>query len=951
MIFLKLNPRGQSSRDEWRNVVKKIREKLASLMTARRTRAARWLKPALILAVGLAASLAGAAPTNDNFASAITLRGASGSTNGNNTSATLETCETNALITDNPAFNPDPIANSVWFKWTAPASGTLELDTAGSAFNTVLAVWTTVGGLCDASLTNLISNDSFTSADQHTAQVNFHVVVGKTYYISVNSFDDGTPGDNVGAYVLNWNASFPSLSSGSFKFTQGTYTVSQSDSTAPLNPDGGTVGPSVPAFHPELVGARLTVTRPPPAYGRVSVDYAVTAQTYQNTFTTNYFGTNIVVLFADTNLPPIISATNNYVTNIVVSSSYQSYARGFQTATLYYGTTNTASEVFSGISAGTTPVSSGPLSPTPANLPYLTNYTVVGNVTAGGFQRSFVTNFFGFLQSGVRVRGPNSANGSTYTNGSGFVYTNFATVFTNNYITNFYGTNITITFTSTAFNGPYFRTNYYYTNIVTGYIYSTNSIYINGLFSTNLLVSGTNWGSPGDTANMASSYLNSTNYARTFAGSPLVPIPVPTNIPPLGSFVLGFSDNFDSSGNEIISQTNFFSYALTSNPTVPSANGITLATGTIPFANFQMSADILVPVSEAGGPDAPVVANIPGLATITLSNPQLDPQEDANLIIAPTIAGATAQINALSRNYGTGADPNYSIGPGIFNLERSYFIVRKNVAGSNAVVSVYRGGTNVQDAVTVDYTIDPARTTTFPFGMTPPNGNFLTTQDGAIAQQSFINGQANTFVLEAGSDYATPGSDFIITNGTLSWGAFDVAPKQITIPILNNGLLENNEDLLIQLHNPLPIPATALPGNTLGEVNSANLTILFDDASVAGGQFPGQQPAGAADRTWNKNGATDSVPPNLLYPGTTPGNGGTVYAVAEQPDGRAIIAGSFISYDSTPYNRIVRVLSNGYQDPTFQGNRSDLGNNSGANDFIAALALQPDGQIIIGGID
>src|ERR1017187_9691563 len=115
---------------------------------------------------------------------------------------------------------------------------------------------------------------------------------------------------------------------------------------------------------------------------------------------------------------------------------------------------------------------------------------------------------------------------------------------------------------------------------------------------------------------------------------------------------------------------------------------------------------------------------------------------------------------------------------------------------------------------------------------------------------------------------------------------------------MNNGLMEKNEDLLIQLHNPLPIPATAVPGNTLGEVNSANLTILFDDASVAGGQFPGQQPAGAADRTWNKNGATDSIPPNLLYPGTTPGNGGTGYAVAEQPDGRAIIAGSFISYDS-----------------------------------------------------
>jgi hypothetical protein len=35
---LKLNPRGLSSRDEWRNVVKKIRETLASLMPVRHSR-------------------------------------------------------------------------------------------------------------------------------------------------------------------------------------------------------------------------------------------------------------------------------------------------------------------------------------------------------------------------------------------------------------------------------------------------------------------------------------------------------------------------------------------------------------------------------------------------------------------------------------------------------------------------------------------------------------------------------------------------------------------------------------------------------------------------------------------------------------------------------------------------------------------------------------------------
>ena len=107
------------------------------------------------------------------------------------------------------------------------------------------------------------------------------------------------------------------------------------------------------------------------------------------------------------------------------------------------------------------------------------------------------------------------------------------------------------------------------------------------------------------------------------------------------------------------------------------------------------------------------------------------------------------------------------------------------------------------------------------------------------------------------------------------------------------------------------------------------------------------------DRTWNKDNGDgfDSIPPFLQYPGTkggvsdtANGNGGTVYAVAVQPDGKTIIAGSFNSYDSNPYNRIVRLLANGYQDPTFLA-----APNSGANDVITCMALQADGKIVIGG--
>ena len=428
------------------------------------------------------------------------------------------------------------------------------------------------------------------------------------------------------------------------------------------------------------------------------------------------------------------------------------------------------------------------------------------------------------------------------------------------------------------------------------------------------------------------SIFNATNYQVSV--SPLiVEIPPPTFTPPPGSATVGKGAFFDSSSNLVQTATNSYSYQLSSTQTVPSGNGITLTNGTLTFNNFQMSADVLIPVSEQF-----TALNVSGLAQITLSNPRLDTNEDAALIIPPTISGASAYINALSPEFNPDLFPGYTNAPDWFNFERSTFRVSRFVNGGNAMITVYRYGTNFSSTESVDCIIDPARTRNWPFGFTPANGNPGTTEDTIITEQSYTANQANTFPLQADSDYATPNSDFTPVVNTLSFGA-NIGGETITIPILNNGLVEQDEDFLVQLHNPSPIPASGSPGCTLGEINSCTVTILP--------VLP--EPAGAVDITWNSENSSGSVPPNLQLPGTTPGLGGTVYAIAEQPDGNAIIAGSFVSYDSTPYNRIVRVTPDGYQDPNFQGNRSDLGNNSGANDFIAALALQPNGAIIIGG--
>jgi uncharacterized delta-60 repeat protein len=68
-----------------------------------------------------------------------------------------------------------------------------------------------------------------------------------------------------------------------------------------------------------------------------------------------------------------------------------------------------------------------------------------------------------------------------------------------------------------------------------------------------------------------------------------------------------------------------------------------------------------------------------------------------------------------------------------------------------------------------------------------------------------------------------------------------------------------------------------------------------------------------------------------------------VKALVLDKKNKIIIGGSFTSYDNTRRNRIARINSDGTVDEKF-----DPG--SGANGAVAAIAVQPDGKVIIGGL-
>ncbi len=74
----------------------------------------------------------------------------------------------------------------------------------------------------------------------------------------------------------------------------------------------------------------------------------------------------------------------------------------------------------------------------------------------------------------------------------------------------------------------------------------------------------------------------------------------------------------------------------------------------------------------------------------------------------------------------------------------------------------------------------------------------------------------------------------------------------------------------------------------------------------------------------------------------TGGPNASIYAIAVQPDGKAILAGAFTTFRTTTRNYIARANTDGTLDVSFAPS-------SGANGVIRAVAIQPDGKILIGG--
>ncbi|MFQ3590922.1 MAG: BACON domain-containing carbohydrate-binding protein, partial [Chloracidobacterium sp.] len=151
-----------------------------------------------------------------------------------------------------------------------------------------------------------------------------------------------------------------------------------------------------------------------------------------------------------------------------------------------------------------------------------------------------------------------------------------------------------------------------------------------------------------------------------------------------------------------------------------------------------------------------------------------------------------------------------------------------------------------------------------------------------------------------------------------------------------NGVGRNN---IARLNANGALDTTFDPGSGIGGLSPSvqEIAVQADGRVVVGGQFSNVNGVGRNNMArLNSNGSLDTA----FNPGS--GTDDTVQTVVIQSDGKLLIAGFFTSVNGIPRGRVARLNPDGTVD-------SGFASGSGANEVVSAMALQPDGRVVIGG--
>jgi uncharacterized delta-60 repeat protein len=139
-----------------------------------------------------------------------------------------------------------------------------------------------------------------------------------------------------------------------------------------------------------------------------------------------------------------------------------------------------------------------------------------------------------------------------------------------------------------------------------------------------------------------------------------------------------------------------------------------------------------------------------------------------------------------------------------------------------------------------------------------------------------------------------------------------------------NGQARNH---LVRLNQDGSVDMTFTAG--VGDVYS--LALQSDGKILVGGNF------NSLVVRLNSNGSMDNT-----FTSNTSGFGGNVFSLAVQADQKILVGGTFSQFSNGTASNLVRLNQNGSVDMGF-----NMGN--GPNNGVAAINIQPDGKIVIGG--
>lgn len=169
-----------------------------------------YCQPATLRSGLVSATSCTGGPPNDHFEDRIEISGSSGGLFGSNVDATAQAGE--------PPHDQRSAVASVWWRWTAPADGSLRVTTAGANFDTVLAAYrgSTLGNLLLHTWNDDDGSSSFTSTIAIEAEE------GEKFNIAVDGYR-GAVGEIELGWVFHPAAQRAPLEPSSVSASDGTY--------------------------------------------------------------------------------------------------------------------------------------------------------------------------------------------------------------------------------------------------------------------------------------------------------------------------------------------------------------------------------------------------------------------------------------------------------------------------------------------------------------------------------------------------------------------------------------------------------------------------------------------------------------------------------------------------------------------------------------------------------